>query len=117
MQVQLRIKNFEAQQRIFNSRARYKIASKGRRFGITRGAANDYIKSALEGTFTKGLWVDTVNTNIDRYIERYFMPHLKKLPPHMWSWRKQDKIIYIKKMRVKMTQKNGELKINKLKEL
>jgi phage FluMu gp28-like protein len=96
MQVQLAIKNFPAQQEIFDSKARYKIASKGRRFGITKGAVNDYIKCSLSGTFKKGLWVDTVNTNIDRYIERYFMPHLKQLPSDMWSWRKQDKMVMIK---------------------
>lgn len=95
-EIRLAIKNFEAQQRIFDSKARYKVASKGRRFGITKGAANDFMKSALLGTFKRGLWVDTVNTNIDRYIERYFMPHLKNLPTDMWSWRKQDKVVVIK---------------------
>lgn len=94
--VQLAIKNFPAQQTIFDSKVRYKIAAKGRRFGITKGAVNDYIKQALSGTFKKGLWVDTVNTNIDRYIERYFMPHLKRLPSDMWQWKKQDKMVVIK---------------------
>lgn len=95
-EIELRIKNFPQQQEIFNHPARYKIVPKGRRFGITRGAANDYIKSALAGTFQKGLWIDTVNTNIDRYIERYFIPHLKKLPSGIWGWRKQDKIVTIR---------------------
>lgn len=63
---------------------------------MTKGAANDFIASALNGSFKKGLWVDTVNTNIDRYIERYFIPHLMKLPKKMWDWRKQDKIVLIK---------------------
>ena len=96
MEVILPILNFPKQQEIFDHPARYKIAVKGRRFGITRGAANDYIKSGLEGTFKKGLWVDTVNTNIDRYIERYFLPHLNKLPKHLWDWKKQDKILMIR---------------------
>ena len=63
---------------------------------MTKGAANDFIRSGLNKSFQKGLWVDTVNTNIDRYIERYFLPHLKKLPGNIWSWKKQDKIITIR---------------------
>ena len=62
---------------------------------MTKGAANDYIKCALEGSFSKGLWGDVVNGNIDRYIERYFMPHLNKLPRSMWEWRKQAKMVII----------------------
>ena len=95
MEVNLDIENFPKQQSIFNSKAKYKIVHKGRRFGLTKGAANDFILSALNGTFKKGLWVDTVNSNIDRYIERYFVPELKKLPKHLWTWRKQDKIVII----------------------
>lgn len=96
MKIQLPIKNFPAQQEIFDHPARYKIVTKGRRFGLTRGAANDFIKCALQGTFTQGLWVDTVNKNIDRYIERYFIPALRNLPDTIWRWRKIDKILEIK---------------------
>ena len=96
--IQLPIKNFEKQQQIFDCPARYVIVPKGRRFGVTRGAANNYIKLALTGKFKKGLWVDTVNSNIERYVERYFMPALHKLgiPGDIWSWRKQQKILQIK---------------------
>ena len=96
-EIQLAIKNFPKQQSIFDSKARYKIVAKGRRFGLTRGAANDFIISALQGKFEKGLWVDVVNGNIDRYIERYFVPHLNKLPKNMWTWKKQAKMITINK--------------------
>lgn len=96
MKVQLAIKNFEAQQRIFDCKTRYTIVAKGRRFGLTKGAANNIIKMALNDSFKKGLWVDTVNSNIERYVDRYFLPHLKKLPPELWSWKKQAKILYIK---------------------
>lgn len=94
--IQLPIKNFSAQQSIFDSKARFIIVPKGRRFGITRGAANDYIKCSLNNEFKKGLWVDTVNSNIERYVERYFLPALTKLPENIWSWRKQQKILQIK---------------------
>lgn len=95
--LELPIQNFPAQQTIFSSTAQHTVVSKGRRFGLTRGAANDFIYSALTRTFTKGLWVDTINGNIDRYVERYFVPHLKKLPQQMWIWRKQAKILEINK--------------------
>src|SRR3990167_1232856 len=95
MPIELAIKNFPKQQAIFDSRARYTIVAKGRRFGLTKGAANNFIAEALAGTFKKGLWVDTVNSNIDRYIERYIIPHLNKLPRNVWSWRKQIKMITI----------------------
>jgi hypothetical protein len=96
MKYQLAIQNFPKQQSIFDSSARIKLAAKGRRFGLTKGAANDFIISALEGKFKKGLWVDVVNGNIDKYIERYFLPHLNKLPSNMWSWRKQAKMVVIR---------------------
>ena len=95
MKYPLKIWNFPKQQSIFDSKAKYKIVVKGRRFGLTKGAANDFIISALEGKFKRGLWVDVVNSNIDKYIERYFLPHLNKLPRSMWEWRKQAKMLVI----------------------
>ncbi len=95
MKVQLPIKNFEKQDLIFSSPARIVTAVKGRRFGFTKGAANNTMKGALAGKYKKGLWVDTVNSNIERYVERYFIPVLNKLPSHMWNWRKQQKILEI----------------------
>lgn len=93
--IELGIQNFPKQQAIFDSPARFKIVAKGRRFGLTRGAANDYIRCALEGKFKQGLWVDTVHSNIVRYVDRYFMPHLKKLPKSYYNWHKQDKMLEI----------------------
>lgn len=55
---------------------KYTIVTKGRRFGATRGAAHAFIEWSLEGK--KLLWGDTINGNIDRYFERYFLPALKK---------------------------------------
>lgn len=94
--IDLPIKNFPKQESIFADAARYKIVAKGRRFGLTRGAANNFIREGLQGKFEKGLWVDVIVSNIDRYIERYFLPHLNKLPRNMWSWRKQQKTLYIR---------------------
>lgn len=93
--IELPIKNFAAQQTIFDTKSRYVIVPKGRRFGLTRGTANNYIRMALAREFTRGLWVDTVNANIERYVERYFIPALRKLPDKMWQWQKQQKILTI----------------------
>ena len=93
--IQLPIKNFPAQEQIFKSSTRFKIVSKGRRFGLTKGAVNNFIQEALEGKFKQGLWGDTVNANIERYVERYFIPSLNKLPKGSWNWRKQPKILEI----------------------
>lgn len=92
---QLPIKNFEKQQQCFDATERFVIVKKGRRFGLTKGASNNFIKKALNKEFKQGLWVDTVNANIDRYVERYFIPSLKKLPPTMWNWQKQAKVLTI----------------------
>lgn len=55
---------------------RFLVVTKGRRFGATRGAAHACIEYMLEGK--KMLWGDTINSNIDRYYERYFLPALKE---------------------------------------
>lgn len=95
--ITLPIANFTAQNKIFDAPERYVIVPKGRRFGATNGAANNFIKMALKRQFSKGLWVDTVNANIERYVERYFIPKLKILGPQgaKWHWRKQQKILTI----------------------
>lgn len=61
----------------FNTKEKYLIVTKGRRFGATRGAAQAFIEYMVDG-ITPLLWVDTINGNIDRYFERYFEPVLKK---------------------------------------
>jgi len=94
-EVRLAIKNFPAQKEVFKHPARYKIVAKGRRFGLTKGSANDYIESALNRNFKKGLWVDTIHSNIDRYVDRMFIPELRKLPRDLWKWQKQQKTLHI----------------------
>jgi len=74
----------------FESEAKVKVVAKGRRFGFTQGCANYVIEKMMDGV-SPVLWVDTVNSNIERYMERYFMPVLSKLPPHCWKWRQQRK--------------------------
>lgn len=71
---------------------KYKIVRKGRRAGITRGATSAFIEYCLDGV-SPLLWVDTINGNIDRYFERYFLPVLKQLPsriPYRFNQQKRE---------------------------
>ncbi len=78
----------------FDSKAKKKVIAKGRRWGLTKGYANRAITYLMNGT-SPGLWVDTVNSNIDRYVERYFFPVLRNLSPKHWKWRQQRKELEI----------------------
>ena len=93
-EARLRLYYHSAQQRIFDSPAKVKVVAKGRRFGYTRGCANYVIERMLDGCALV-LWVDTINTNIDRYVERYFVPVLRQLPAQHWQWRQQKKELTI----------------------
>jgi hypothetical protein len=95
MPIDLPIQNYPKQQSIFDSPAPFVLIKKGRRAGFTKGAANNTTEVFLAGKKKKGLWVDTVNSNIERYVERFFIPALRKLPPHYWKWQKQQKILRI----------------------
>ncbi len=85
----------------FQSNAKKKIIVKGRRFGLTRGVANYFIEAMVDG-ISPLLWVDTVNSNIDRYVERYFYPVLKHIPSSQWQWRQQKKELAVFKSRLDM---------------
>ena len=86
-EVELNIEYHYNQNRIlFESDARFKVIAKGRRFGLTKGFANYIIEEMLDGV-SPVLWVDTVYGNIERYVERYFIPVLKKLPRRLWKYR------------------------------
>lgn len=75
---------------LFNHKptAKFIIVPCGRRWGKTKGAANGAIEFMLEGK--KILWGDTISSNIDRYVERYFKPDLKASNiPYTWSSQKK----------------------------
>lgn len=81
---------------------KYTIVRKGRRGGLTKGAANAFIEYGLAEDFhflPKGplmfLWGDTIAANIDKYVERYFLPELKKFPKHLWRWKAQERLMQI----------------------
>lgn len=76
-----------------------RVLSKGRRLGFTRSAKSflveEMLKAYMEKRQVKVMWVDTVNSNIERYMQRYMLPIVKPLPEAMWSWNKQDKLFQL----------------------
>lgn len=97
MDYRLHLKYTPAQLEILfqNEQAKFKVITKGRRFGATKGFANGFIEWAFDG-ITPLLWVDTINGNIERYYERYFLPELKKIPSNWYKWDVQKKVLKIK---------------------
>lgn len=68
----------EAQLKVLNSiqeDTKYLIVTKGRRFGATQSIAHLFNECMIEGQ--RLLWGDTIHPNIDRYVDRYFLPPLK----------------------------------------
>lgn len=95
MNVDLDITYTRAQSEMFHECThRRRIITKGRRLGFTRGGSQAYIEWMLESPKVM-MWGDTVNGNIDRYVERYWQPVLKKLPNTLWEYSKQAKKMYI----------------------
>jgi len=78
----------------FESNSRRRVITKGRRLGLTQGMSQAFIEWMLEKDRMM-MWGDTVHANIDRYVERYFLPALKQLPKKLWSWKKQAKQLMI----------------------
>lgn len=69
---------------------RFIIVPCGRRWGKTKGAANGTIEWMIEGQ--KLLWGDTISSNIDRYVDRYFKPELIKSNIN-FNWSAQKKLL------------------------
>jgi hypothetical protein len=55
---------------------KYVIIRAGRRTGKTYNAFQWILENLLRNPKTKGLWVDTVQSNITKYIQRYIIPIL-----------------------------------------
>ncbi len=74
------------------------VIKAGRRTGKTKNFVTwqiqelDQVKE--DGQVQRGLWVDTKQTNIDKYMERYFKPTLTRM--NHWkscNWNQQKKIL------------------------
>ena len=96
LEVRFRIEYHIKQLEIFfDTEARFKIISKGRRFGLTRGMMNYVIDRAITEKNQKILWMDTTYGNIQRYIQRYGFPILKKIPNGFFRWNRTNNQINI----------------------
>lgn len=74
------------------SKGRYRIYPKGRRFGATAASSFFFVKWMLEGK--SNLFVDVIQSNIYRYVDRYFIPFMvsNKIP---YRWQKQQQILTV----------------------
>jgi len=70
--------------------AKFIIVPCGRRWGKTKGASNGTIEWMIEGD--KVLWGDTISSNIDRYVDRYFKPELNRSGIR-YNWSSQKKLL------------------------
>lgn len=72
---------------------KFKIITKGRRTGITKGGCNAIIEYLIDGT-APVLWGDTIHANIDKYVNRYIIPELKNNNIR-FQWEQQKKQLTI----------------------
>lgn len=85
-----------AQLEIFSHPARFKTVVKGRRFGLTFGFSQYAIQQMFNENGLNVLWGDTVASNIKRYIARYWVPIMRKLPRGSYHWDKTHNIVHVK---------------------
>lgn len=79
------------QQAMFASEARYVIAPCGRRYGKTDGAFRKLVEFAVQAR-EKLLWVDTTQSNIEKYYNEKLEPLIAPLAPH-FKWDKKLKVL------------------------
>ena len=74
------------------SKGRFRIYGKGRRFGATHAAAIWCIDKMQQGNAL--LWGDVIYSNIDRYVQRNFIPFMKDNDiAHNWNVQKKLLIV------------------------
>lgn len=85
---------------------KFTIVPKGRRAGLTKGAAFSFIEYGFNENIPflptgpiLALWGDTVAANIDKYIDRYFLPELKQIP-YGWRWKAQERELTIGRLKI-----------------
>ncbi|HDY86897.1 MAG TPA: hypothetical protein ENH82_02140 [bacterium] len=66
------------QREMFSQKEKYVTVTKGRRLGATQGGAQKFIKFAAVDKIPHMLWGDTIQSNINKYFDRYFYPILKQ---------------------------------------
>jgi hypothetical protein len=71
----------------FHSSIKYATIRSCRRSFKTAGAVRWIVEELISRPNSKGIWVDTINKNIDRYYERYFKPIIGDLAD--WNYQKK----------------------------
>lgn len=84
----LKIEYLPHQPEVFDSTVKNVVYAKGRRAGGTTGAAHRLLELAHENPGSKHLWVDTTMRNIQRYVQRLFLPRLEGT---QYKWDKAGK--------------------------
>jgi hypothetical protein len=87
---------FTALDEALYSDKRFVTIRAGRRTGKTQNSAQWIIDEVLSTEAESGLWVDTRHANIDKYVERVFLPVLSNVLKHV-NWNQQKKILKLPK--------------------
>lgn len=80
--IELHLKIRSPFKEIFETEYKYKVITAGRRVGKTYASAQWLITQMIKNKEKKGLWVDVRQSNLDKYVERYFRPLLGS----MWKY-------------------------------
>lgn len=92
--MELQIKFAEFLKKPFFNKKKFTCIAAGRQTGKTYNAVIWIMTQLLTNPKTKGLWVDTVQGNLDRYVERYFRNIFGKV----WNLVKYDKVLKLIKL-------------------
>ena len=87
---EIKVTFFTHQLPVFDCRARNVVYAKGRRAGGTMGAVNRLVEIAHKESKGRHLWVDTVQRNIQKVVDRYFRPLLKGTA---YKWNSSDRVL------------------------
>lgn len=68
----------------FECDAQFRVITKGRRAGFTRGGAQYAIECLINGEPV--LWIDTIQLNLDGYFQLYMLPVLNQIPHEYWKY-------------------------------
>lgn len=80
--------------KVYFNNYKFTVCPSGRRSAKTHHGFNWSILNLIQGK--KGLWVDTVQSNLDRYIKRYVYPTLiKNIKKKYWKYQASQKILSI----------------------
>lgn len=95
MSFHLRLNHNSEYEPWFYSESKYVSIAGGRRTGKTWEARNWILDSLISRENSSGLWFDTIQGNIEKYVQRYFRPVLKPLWDTLVTWDRQKQILHL----------------------